>query len=325
MRTYIGLFITAAILFFITACGTRISTDGDVLELSMATGGVAGVYYPYGNVIASLVSANIDHINISGVITGASVANANALRNGDVELALMQNDILYYAFTAREVMSGTSPMPELRTIATLYPEAVQLVASAESGIRTVADLAGKRVVVGARGSGTEANAMHILAAHGLQLSDLGAVEYMAFGDASAALQNGEIDAAFATAGAPMPALVTLSSRMDIVLVPIEGDAVAGMMAQFPFYTMYTIDGKVYGLPDVTTVAVRAALVTTNALCEDTVYAITQALFENQLDMAIGHARGSELSPRNALLGVSVPLHPGAKRFYIDEGLGHLVD
>jgi len=236
-----------------------------------------------------------------------------------VELALMQNDVLYYAYHGIEIMSDDPPMTELRTIATLYYEVVQLVATASSGIQSVDDLRGMRVVVGDAGSGTEANALHILAAYGIELSDLGSVQNLSFGEASTAIQNDNVDAAFVTAGAPTPAIVELSANVDIVIVPIEGAAAASLMADFPFYTAYTLADDVYGIPGVTTVAVRATLVTTTALSEDTVYAITRALFEHQADIALGHARGNEIDPEAALLGVSVPLHPGAERFFLAEG------
>ena len=291
-------------------------------HLIMATGGAAGTYYPFGGVIAATITSNVDHVNITANTSGASMANARALNNGDVELALMQNDVLYYAYTATEIMSEDPAMTDLRIIATLYPEVVQLVATASSGIRSVADLAGMRVVIGDAGSGTEANALHVLGAYGITLDDIN-FENLSFGEASTAMQNGNVDAAFVTAGAATPAIVELNANMDIVLVPIEGAAAASMIDEFPFYMEYVIADDVYGIPGVTSVAVLAALVTTTALSDDTVYAITRAMFENQADIALGHARGRELSPESALYGLSVPLHPGAERFFRAEG--YLVD
>jgi len=206
-------------------------------------------------------------------------------------------------------------MPQLRTIATLYPEVVQLVATASSGITSVNDLAGMRVVIGDAGSGTEANALHVLEAHGLTTADLGAVENLSFGEASTAIQNGNIDAAFVTAGGPTPAITELSTAVDIVMVPIDGEAAQAMLEAHPFYVLYEITDDYYNIPGVTTVAVLATLVTTTELSEDTVYAITRAMFENQAEIALGHARGNELSPETAVMGVSAPFHPGALRFF----------
>ncbi|MCL2852320.1 MAG: TAXI family TRAP transporter solute-binding subunit [Defluviitaleaceae bacterium] len=315
-----ALVAASTALILLTACAQQPGGGGGGTEhLIMATGGAAGTYYPFGGVIASVVTANVEGVNITANTSGASVANARALNNGDVELALMQNDVMYYAFTGTEIMSDDDPIAELRTIATLYPEVVQLVATASSGITSVNDLRGMRVVVGDAGSGTEANAMHVLGSYGITLSDIGTVENLSFGEASTAMQNGNIDAAFVTAGAPTPAIVELNANMNIVLVPIEGAAAAGLISQFPFYTVYEISNDAYGIPGVTTVAVRATLATTTALSEDTVYAITRAMFENQSDIAIGHARGNELNPYDALSGISVPLHPGAERFFRAEG------
>ena len=292
---------------------------GTLERLIMATGGAAGTYYPFGGAIAAVISANLPYVDISANTSGASAANARALHSGDVELALMQNDVMYYAYHGIEIMSTDPPMTELRTIATLYYEVVQLVATVSSGIQSVEDLVGMRVVVGDAGSGTEANALHVLAAYGIELSDLASAQNLSFGEASTAIQNDNVDAAFVTAGAPTPAIVELSHNVDIIIVPIEGAAAESLMADFPFYTAYEISDDVYGIPGATTIAVRATLVTTTALSEDTVYAITRALFEHQADIALGHARGHEIDPEAALLGLSVPLHPGAERFFRAEG------
>ncbi|MCL2617028.1 MAG: TAXI family TRAP transporter solute-binding subunit [Defluviitaleaceae bacterium] len=320
MKKSLSVVIAAAMALVMTACATPGGGGGgaQLEHLIMATGGAAGTYYPFGGVIAAVVTSNVETVNITANTSGASVANARALNSGDVELALMQNDVLYYAFNGIEIMATDDPMTELRVIASLYPEVVQLVATQSSGITSVGDLRGMRVVIGDAGSGTEANAMHVLGAHGITLADI-SHQNLSFGEASTAMQNGNVDAAFVTAGAATPAIVELNANMDVVIVPIEGAPVASMKAEFPFYMEYVITDDVYGIPGATTVAVLATLVTTTALSDDTVYAITRAIFENQPDIALGHARGHELSPESALYGLSVPLHPGAERFFRAEG------
>ena len=283
--------------------------------LIMATGGSAGTYYPFGGAIATVVNNALGGaVSITANTSGASVANARALHFGDVELALMQNDILYYAYTGTGILEDDGGMPTLRTIATLYPEVIQLVATVSSGIQSVHDLAGMRVVVGDAGSGTEANALHVLEAHGLSAADM-SVENLSFGEASTAMQNGNIDAAFVTAGGPTPAITELSTVMDVVMVPIEGAYAQALLDAHPFYVVYEIPDTYYNMPGVNTVAVLATLVTTTDLSEDTVYAITRAIFENQAEIAIGHARGNDIDPEAAVLGVSAPFHPGALRFF----------
>jgi TRAP transporter TAXI family solute receptor len=341
-KSLLTLVAVSLVLVLLAACGSpapaqppaqQPPTDGNQAEapaeasaeplptehLIMATGGAAGVYYPFGGVISAVVTANVDHVNISANTSGASIANARALNNGDVELALMQNDVMYYAYNATEMMSDDPAMTSLRTIATLYSEVVQLVATASSGITSIEDLRGMRVVVGDAGSGTEANALHVLAAFGIGLDEMN-VQNLSFGEASTAMQNGNVDAAFVTSGAPTPAIVELNANMGIVLVPIDGPNAAAMMAELPFYAVYEVSDDAYGIPGVTTVAVRATLATTTNMSDDTIYMITRAMFENQSDIALGHARGNELSPENALIGLSVPLHPGAERFFIAEGV-----
>ena len=294
---------------------------GQVEWLIMATGGAAGTYYPFGGVIANVVTNALGgQVSITANTSGASVANARALFSGDVELALMQNDILYYAYTGTGILADDGGMPELRTIATLYPEVVQLVATVASGITSVHDLVGQRVVIGDAGSGTEANALHVLAAHGISPDDFSSVQNLSFGEASTAIQNGNIDAAFVTAGGPTPAVTELSHTVDIVIVPIEGTYAEALLEAHPFYVVYEIPDAYYDVPGVSTIAVLATLVTTTNLSEDTVYNITRAMFENQQEIAIGHSRGNDLSLESAVEGISAPLHPGAERFFRSMGV-----
>jgi TRAP transporter TAXI family solute receptor len=207
-------------------------------------------------------------------------------------------------------------MENLRGLASLYPETIQIVANADENIQTVADLAGKRVAVGAPGSGTEANARQILAAYGLTYDDI-QPDYLSFGEASDNLKDGHVAAAFVTAGTPTAAITDLATTKDINIVPIASADAQGLIAEYPYYAEVVIPAGTYPKQDedVNTVAVMAMLTVRAGLDEDMVYNITKAIFENLSDLEAAHARGGDVSLDTALAGMSLELHPGAQRYF----------
>ena len=292
---------------------------GQPTRLLMVTGGTAGTYYAYGGVIATTLTEKLSRVEITANTSGASAANARSLNNKEAELAIIQNDVLDYAYNGTELLADDGGMPTLRTIATLYPEVIQVVALESAGVASIADLRGKRVCVGDAGSGTEANARQVLAAYGVEFADLGRVENLSFADAATAMQNGTIDASFTTAGVPNPAISELKASTDIVLIPIDGAEAAQLIASYPFYSNYAILDSDYEMPGVQTVAILATLACTQDLNENVAYDITKALFDNQAALAAAHAKGELLSPANAVQGVSIPFHPGAEKYFKEVG------
>lgn len=286
--------------------------------VSIATGGTAGTYYPLGGALGEIYNQHVPGVNASVQATGASVANVNMLAQGQVELALIQNDIAYYAAHAEEMFQ--SPIPALQGIATLYPEVIQIVARADAGIDSVEDLKGLRVAVGDAGSGTEANARQILGAAGITYDDI-SVRYLSFAEASSNLRDGHIDAAFVTAGLPTAAIQDIAAQREITLVPVSDELVAQLRADYPFYTQVVVPGGTYrGIDaDVQTVAVKAMLAVRADLSEDLVYNLTKAMFENLPRLAQAHARGADVSLETAQDGMSIPVHPGAARYYAEAG------
>lgn len=283
--------------------------------VTIATGGVAGAYYPLGGAMAELINANVSGVTANAESTGASVANANAIQAGQNELALLQNDIAFYAATGTEMFSSANT--KLHGIAMLYPETIQIVARKDSGIETVADLAGKRVVVGDRGSGTEANARQILAAHGMEYADLGRVDYLSFAEGANNLRDRNVDAVFNTAGLPTAAISDLASTHEITILTVSADAFTALREDYPFYTQVTIPAGTYrGLDeDVTTVAVMAMLAVNADEPADLVYDITKAIFGGLDRIAASHAQGKNVSLESALDGMPLPVHAGAQRFF----------
>ncbi len=291
----------------------------EVTRLLMVTGGTSGTYYSYGGVLATTLTEKIEGLEITANTSGASAANARSLNNKEAELTIIQNDVLDYAYNGTELLSTDGAMPSLRTIATLYPEVIQVVATAESGINSIADLAGKRVCVGDAGSGTEANARQILEAYGIAFSDLGKVENLSFADSATAMQNGTIDASFTTAGVPNPAITELKASVDIKLIPVSGPEADKLIETYPFYSKYTITDADYGFTGADTVAILATLACIEDLSEDLVYQITKTMFESKAEIATAHAKGELLAPESAVQGVSVPFHPGAEKYYNEVG------
>ncbi|AJC74320.1 C4-dicarboxylate ABC transporter substrate-binding protein [Pseudothermotoga hypogea DSM 11164 = NBRC 106472] len=287
--------------------------------LTIATGGTAGTYYPLGAGMADIWNKNIKGMNAMVQSTGASVANVNLLKNKEVDLIFVQNDVAFYAYNGVEMFK--EPFPQLRGLATLYPETVQIVALADRGINSVYDLKGKRVAVGAAGSGTEVNARQILAAAGITYNDI-KVQYLSFAEAANNLKDGNIDAAFVTAGHPTAAIVDLAAVRKIVLVPVPDEIIASLQKDYPFYVKIVVPAGTYkGVDvDVITVAVKAMLAVRAEMPEDLAYQLLKTMYANQKRLIEAHAKGELIIPETGKEGMSIPLHPGAEKFFKEMGL-----
>lgn len=287
--------------------------------LSIATGGTGGVYFPLGGALAAVLNEEIRGMEASARTTGASVANANLLAQpapDGVEMAFMQNDIAYFAHRGIEMFTGRA-IPLLRGIATLYPEVIHLVATEASGVRTIRDLVGKRVAVGAPGSGTEANARQILGAFGITYDQFAKTDFLTFAEATTAIRDGHLDAAFLTTGVGAAAVVELARTIPTTVVTIAGPEVEALRRDFPFYATFTFPAETYpGMTaPVPTIAVRAMIVVRADMDEGLAYNITRALFANLDDLGRAHVRGRDITLATAQDGMSIPLHPGAERFF----------
>jgi len=283
--------------------------------INIATGGTAGTYFPLGGAIADILNKNIPGANASAQSTGASVANINLLKQGKVDLAFVQNDIAYYAVNGLEMFKDKK-VAGLKGIATLYPETIQIVTLEKSGITSLDQLKGKRVAVGAAGSGTEANARQILAAYGITYNDI-SVQYLSFGEASSALKDGNVDVAFVTAGHPTAAIQDISTQHKVVLVPVDAAKADALIAKYPFYTKVTIPAKTYNNQNesVSAVAVRCMLVVSEKMDAQLGHDITKAIFTNIDRLKAAHAAAAAVSKASAKDGMSIPLNAGADKFF----------
>ena len=323
----LGVIVTGGLSFSAMAQDLKFFTIG--------TGGTAYTYYPVGGVIANAISkppgsrecgeggsCGVDGLIASAVSSRGSVDNVNAILSGLRDSGFAQSDVAYWAYTGTGTMEGKAPATDLRTIAALFEEHIHLVALADSGINSVADLAGKRVSLDEPGSGTYVDAGLILEANGLGLDDVTA-EALKGGAASEALRNGKIDAFFVVAGYPTGSLVELASAADIKLVPIDGAGAEALAGKYGFFSLSSIPADTYpGVAAAATVAVGAQWYTNANADDELIYNITKALWggETRILLDVGHAKGKTINLDTALAGVGVPLHAGAERYYREIGL-----
>ncbi|MEX2388228.1 MAG: TAXI family TRAP transporter solute-binding subunit [Phycisphaeraceae bacterium] len=302
---------TLAFALFSLGCGDGPATQRFVL----VSGGQTGVYYPTASAIASVTRRADGNIRLDNRPSGGSVNNARMIASGEAQFALMQNDIAAYAREGRYMFG--EPMPNILGVAALYPEHVQIVALADAGIQSVEDLRGKRVAIGAIGSGTEANAGQILEAAGLSVDDLARAERLSASESSDYLQDGRVDAAFFTFGVGTSSIQELARLADINFVPVEGDVREQLLEQYPFYREAVIPAGAYPEQDadVPTVSVMATLVARDDVPAEVVAVVLRAMFDNVDELHRTHARLREVNREDAEADLTLPVHPGAEAYY----------
>ena len=314
MKKIFAIILSVTFILSLAACGASGAS-----KMTMGTGGPSGTYYAFGGVLAQYMK-NHANVDVTHVSSDGSKANIESIDVGDYQLGFVQSDVMAYAWTGARSFESSGPVTSFRVIAGLYAEAVQLI-TMDPSIKSVADLKGKNVSIGAPGSGVYFNAMDILAAAGLSESDINP-QYLSFGDSTDGLKDGKIDAAFIVAGAPTAAITELCTTNNAYLVPIDGDVAANLMASNSFYTAYTIPAGTYAGQDtdVTTVTVKATLIVAASADETTVYNLTKAIFDNTAAIAAENGKGAELSLENATSGMAAPFHPGAAKYFAEQGI-----
>ncbi len=288
-------------------------------RLTMGTGGTAGVYYPLGGAMAQIITEKYPDIEVTAQATGATGENLRLIQAHDIDLAIVQNDLTHAAY------NGEAPFAEkqedLRAIARLYPEYLHVVASRESGIRTMADFRGKRISVGARGSGNEANCRQIFKFYGLDYSTIQPV-FVPYGETADMFKDRQVDAFVFTIGTPNPAIQDITTLQEIVFVPVDGAPRDEIEKAFPYLTKDTLPANSYNgqTAPVETLSVQAVLIANKNLSDDAAYAITKAIFDNLPELATAHNTASLFSAERFMDGVTIPLHPGAERYFKEKGL-----
>ena len=288
-------------------------------QLSIATGGTGGVYYPMGGGLAEIINNYVDGYSATAEVTGASVENMGLIATGDADFAIALADTVYQAYTGTGRFEGQG-IPATRAIGSLYANMVQIVTLADSGIATLDDLKGKRVSVGAPGSGTEVNATTILNANGITDADF-TPERLNFNETADALKNGDIDAGFWSVGAPTSSILNLATTDSIRVIPLSAEQVAKARAAEAVMAPLSLPGGIYaGVPDaVSTIGIPNVLVVSADMDDDTVYAVTKAMFENIADLRAVHPAANETTVEFTMAATPVPLHPGAIRYYEEVG------
>lgn len=291
-----------------------------VQYVNILTGGTSGVYYPLGVALSQVYSKAMPDAKVAVQSTKASAENLNLIEAGRGELAFTLGDALSDAWKGNAEAGFKAPLKKLRAVASIYPNYVQIVATADSGIRTLADLKGKRISVGAPKSGTELNARAILKAAGLSYSDFSKVEYLPFGESVELMKNRQLDVTLQSAGLGVSSLRDLATSMKIVVVAIPPDVVAKVGDAA--YKPAPIPAKTYEGQDndVPSVAIGNVLVTGESVPEQTVYLMTKALFENLPTLVAAHNAAKAIKLEHATEGFAVPLHPGAARYYKEKGI-----
>jgi TRAP transporter TAXI family solute receptor len=287
--------------------------------INVLTGGTSGVYYPLGVAIGKIYGDKIANVKTQVQATKASVENLVLLQQGRGELAFTLGDSLKAAWDGDEEAGFKTKLDKLRTIGAIYPNYIQIVATAESGIKTLADLKGKSLSVGAPKSGTELNSRAILAAAGMSYKDMGKVEYLPFAESVDLMKNRQLNATLQSAGLGVASLKDLSTSTEITVVSVP-KAVVDKIG--PPFVAVTIPANTYNGQDkdVPTAAVINYLVTSSAVSDDLAYQMTKLVFESLPELANAHAAGKEIKLEAAASGSPVPLHPGAIRYYKEKGL-----
>jgi len=309
---------TVVLALFVAMIGlTSVAMAGE--KLILATGGTAGTYYPYGGAMSKIWNSKIPGMNVTAQATGASVENVRLMNKDEVELALVQSDTIDFAFNAKETFK--EKLTKMAVVAVLYPELIHIVVRGELDINSFSGLRGKKVGVGAPGSGTEANFRQLMDVHRMGKDDV-STQYLSFAESADQFKDRRIDAFMVTGGVPTSAIMDVATQREIKILPIEDTMLSILTAKYPFLSSAVIPANSYKgvTKDVKTAAVNAVLIAHPKLSTDVVYSLTKALFENQAELAAAHAKGKVLSLQGAATGVSIPFHPGAAKYYKEKGV-----
>ncbi|TSA00773.1 MAG: TAXI family TRAP transporter solute-binding subunit [Deltaproteobacteria bacterium] len=290
--------------------------------ISIATGGTGGAYFPIGAGLADVINKKLTGYNAAAEVTAASKVNCINVNDGKSDIALVLGDTLSYGYKGDKLGGFAKPLTNLRVIANIYANTIQIVARKESGVTKLTDLKGKKVSVGAPGSGTEINARQIFAAAGMSYKDFGRTDYLSFSESADQMKNRAIDVTLMSSGLPNPGILDIATTQDITVVPIEGELLKVLDKETPFFVPAVIPKGTYRGQDhdVSSVGIPNFLIVRADLDDKTVYEITKAMFENLDRLVQAHAAAKGIKLENATKGLPVPLHPGAEKYYREKGL-----
>lgn len=290
----------------------------DDLFITIATGGTSGVYYPLGAGFSTILEDELG-IDSSVQATQASVENVNLVLEGLAELALITGDTAFQAYEGTGPFEEEGPKEDLRSLAALYPNYLQIVTTEESGINSFEDLKGKKISVGAPNSGTELAAQVLLEGHGLSYDDI-TPDYLSFAESVDQIKNGLVDAAILSSGIPNSGIMDLDTTDGIKLIPIEEEAMEYLTEKYSYLGETVIPANTYSVDeDVPALEITNAMIVSKDLTEDEVYHITKAIFENVDTLIETHSAAEDIDASRAAEGLSIPLHPGAEKYFKEVG------
>lgn len=316
----VGVVALVALVFSVTACAPSGPPPVEPTHLTIATGGTAGTYYPLGGAMATIITNYAENVEATAIPTGASAVNARMIGEKTAQLVLLQNDVALYAQQGMYDFEE-APVEDIRGVASLYPETIQIVTLKEYGIKTLSDLKGKKVGIGAPGSGTAIDILQIFELAGIDETNT-SFQWLDFAECAMALKDKTIDVGCHVAGFPTSGITEVAASRDIGIVEVPTDIYNQLKVDYPFYVQITIPAGTYtGLDeDVNSVAVLAMIGTGADVPEDAVYEATKAIFEHTDILIATHKKGEQITLETALDGMSIPVHPGAAQYFEEQGL-----
>lgn len=333
MRRIFCFFFLSLFILVLVAPGSALAQKKRFFGI--ATGGIGGVYYPLGGALAQSLTNKIPDMIVTAQTGNASVANVNLIARGEVESGIAQNNVALAAFRGDKESWKTPQVKDLRAIASLYPETVHMVALKKSGIKTMYDFKGKRIIVGDKGSGTDFDSRRILEGIGLTYKDIQPI-YVYYAAAVQRMQDEQADVVFWTAGVPISCIIEIATTKDVVFISFPDKAIKKIQAKYPYYAKVSMPANSYPKQPqpVSTIAMMALWVTRTEVNEQDIYDVTYNLWEKtpliyrkKKEKASGaevmakvHEQGKNVRLENALLGVTVPLHKGALKYYKEKGI-----
>ena len=316
MKKLLSLLLAAGLVL------SAASAFADAKRLTFATGGTSGVYFPLGGAIGQVISSKSDgKFSVTPQATGASGENMRLVEMGEVDFAIVQNDVADAAFKGTEPFRPDNKMTDVVAIGRLYPEYLHVVASKDSNVKKLEDFKGKKVSVGARGSGNEVNCRQIFKYFGLDYKNIEPI-FLPYGETADQFKDRQLDGFVFTIGTPNPAIQDITTAQEVAFVPLEGKKVDELVNTFPFLVKDAIPAGTYKGQDkpVPTLSVQCILVVNKNMSEEDVYAMTKALYDNLDDVSKAHNKGSEISMERAAEGITIPFHPGAAKYFAEKGV-----